>query len=91
MAGTIEKIDARSKAVVVDGQAYEGDALVVALGADYNLKAIPGLQEGGHNLYSLEGAGSLRNALSSFDPERSRSLPRRRPTSVPRRRTRRPC
>lgn len=67
MAGTVEKIDARSKAVVVDGKAIEGDALVVALGADYNPKSIPGLQDGGHNLYSLEGADSLRNALSSFE------------------------
>ena len=66
VAGTIEKIDTGSKAVVVDGQRIAGDALVVALGADYNLKAIPGLQDGGHNLYSLEGADSLHNALSSF-------------------------
>jgi sulfide:quinone oxidoreductase len=66
VAGTIEKIDARSKVVVVDGQDHEGDALVVALGADYDLKAIPGLQNGGHNLYSLDGADSLRNALSTF-------------------------
>jgi sulfide:quinone oxidoreductase len=67
VAGTIEKIDARSKVVVVDGQDMEGDALVVALGADYDLMAIPGLQAGGHNLYSLEGADSLRNSLSRFE------------------------
>jgi sulfide:quinone oxidoreductase len=66
VTGTIENIDARRKAVVVDGQDFEGDALVVALGADYNLEAIPGLRDGGHNFYSLEGADSLRNALSSF-------------------------
>jgi sulfide:quinone oxidoreductase len=67
VAGTIQRIDARSKVVVVDGQSIAGDALVVALGADYDLKAIPGLQAGGHNLYSLEGADSLRNGLSSFE------------------------
>jgi len=66
VAGTIEKIDAGNRAVVVDGQDFDGDALVVALGADYNLKAIPGLQDAGNNLYALEGAESLRNALSSF-------------------------
>lgn len=66
MTGTIEKIDPRSKVVVVDGQHIEGDALIVALGADFDLKAIPGLQAGGHNLYSLEGADSLRRSLSNF-------------------------
>ena len=66
VAGTIEKIDPQGRTVSVDGRQIEGDALVVALGADFDLNAIPGLHAGGHNLYSLEGAESLQSALSNL-------------------------
>jgi len=44
----------------------EPDFVVVALGADLNPQAVPGLAEAGHNFYSLEGAESLRAALERF-------------------------
>jgi sulfide:quinone oxidoreductase len=40
--------------------------LVIALGADYNLDATPGLAEGGNEFYSFAGAERLRNVLPGF-------------------------
>jgi sulfide:quinone oxidoreductase len=39
----------------------------VALGADYDMAATPGFEAGGHEYYTLAGAGRLRDALSDFD------------------------
>ena len=60
--GTIQAIDATSRAVRVDGNEIRADYLVIALGADLAPQTIPGLAEGGHNFYSLQGAASLRDA-----------------------------
>jgi len=60
--GTIEGIDPERKTVIVDGQEWAGDYLVIALGAELAPEAVPGLAEAGHNLYSLAGAESLRDA-----------------------------
>src|SRR5207302_11453413 len=42
------------------------DFLVVAMGADYDMAATPGFEEGGHEYYSLAGAERLRDALTDF-------------------------
>lgn len=60
--GTIEKIDAEKKAVMVDGTQHHGDYLIIATGAELAPETVPGLKAAGHNLYSLEGAQSIRNA-----------------------------
>jgi sulfide:quinone oxidoreductase len=60
--GTIERIDPVNRAVRVDGRELTGDYLVIALGADLAPEAIPGLEQAGHNFYSLRGAESLRDA-----------------------------
>jgi len=65
--GTIEAIDVRARAVVLDGEERAADAIIVALGADLVPDAIPGLSESGHNLYTLVGAQSLHDALSKFE------------------------
>jgi len=41
--------------------------LVVALGADYDLAATPGLVEGGSEFYSVPGAFAMPEVLSRFD------------------------
>src|SRR5574341_458787 len=46
-----------------DAGEYEADVLVVALGADYDLDATPGLAEGGHEFYSVAGAERLCEVL----------------------------
>jgi sulfide:quinone oxidoreductase len=59
-------IDPERKRAVTDHGAYEGDALVVALGADLDPAATPGLVEGGHEFYSVAGAERLRDLLPAF-------------------------
>jgi sulfide:quinone oxidoreductase len=64
--GEIERIDAGRREVVVGGKTLAGDHLVLSLGAELAPEAIPGLPEAGHDLYSLSGAESLRDALDGF-------------------------
>src|SRR4029077_19322689 len=45
---------------------FEGDVMVVALGADLDPAATPGLVEGGHEFYTVPGAFALRDVLASF-------------------------
>src|SRR4051794_30452699 len=44
----ITTIDAERKRVATDRGSYEADIIVVALRADYDLSATPGLTEAGH-------------------------------------------
>src|SRR5262249_46206885 len=52
----IQSIDPTNRRVVTDVGSYDCDVLVVALGADYDFDATPGLTEGGYEFYSLDGA-----------------------------------
>jgi sulfide:quinone oxidoreductase len=63
---TITAIDPERRRVTTDAGAHEADALVVALGADYDLGATPGLAEGGNEFYSVAGAERLRDVLPGF-------------------------
>lgn len=64
--GEIEKIDPVSRTVVVQGKSYQGEALIISLGAEYNDEAIPGLSKTGYNLYTLAGATAIRDAWKTF-------------------------
>jgi sulfide:quinone oxidoreductase len=63
---TITAIDPEARRVTTDHGAYEADVLVIALGADYDLAATPGLIEGGNEFYSFAGAQRLREVLPTF-------------------------
>jgi sulfide:quinone oxidoreductase len=63
---TITSIDPESRRVVTDAGSHDADILVVALGADYDMDATPGLAEGGNEFYSVAGAERLRDELPSF-------------------------
>jgi len=63
---TITAIDPVARHVTTDRGIYEADVLVVALGADYDLDATPGLIEGGNEFYSFQGASRLREVLPAF-------------------------
>ena len=63
---TVTLIDPETRRVTTNKGSYETDILVVALGAEYDFAATPGLQEGGFEYYSLEGAARLRDALADF-------------------------
>lgn len=63
---TVTAIDPVARRVTTERGRYEADALVVALGADYDAAATPGLAEAGDEFYSIEGAERLREKLPGF-------------------------
>ena len=67
---TITSIDPVNKKVSTNSGNYEADVLVIALGADYDYAATPGLIEGGNEFYSLPGVEKLRDVLPSFSKGR---------------------
>ena len=68
---TVTAIDPEARRVTTDGGGHEADFLIVALGADYDLDATPGLAEGGNEFYSVEGAERLREVLPTFSQGRA--------------------
>jgi sulfide:quinone oxidoreductase len=62
----VTSIDPLRKRVTTDKAAYDADVLVVALGADYDIAATPGLAGGGHEFYTLAGVTTLRDLLPTF-------------------------
>ncbi|PKO04093.1 MAG: flavoprotein reductase [Chloroflexi bacterium HGW-Chloroflexi-3] len=62
----ILKIDPETRQVITNKGNYHPDILVIALGADYDQAATPGLMEGGNEFYSFEGAERLRSIIPSF-------------------------
>ncbi len=63
---TITAIDPETRRVTTDAGTHEADALVIALGADYDMDGTPGLAEGGNEFYSVAGAGRLAGKLPEF-------------------------
>jgi sulfide:quinone oxidoreductase len=63
---TIASIDPEARRVTTDAGAHEADVLVVALGADYDLDATPGLADAGNEFYSVAGAERLAELLPAF-------------------------
>jgi sulfide:quinone oxidoreductase len=68
---TITAIDPVARHVTTDGGVHDADVLVVALGADYDLDATPGLAEGGNEFYSVAGAERLGELLPTFSQGRA--------------------
>jgi sulfide:quinone oxidoreductase len=62
----VTAIDPQTRRVTTDGGSYEADYLVVALGADYDFAATPGLVEGVNEFYSVEGAHAMHALLLGF-------------------------
>jgi sulfide:quinone oxidoreductase len=63
---TVTAIDPEARRVTTNAGVHEADVLVVALGADYDFDATPGLAEGANEFYSLRGAEQLRDVLPAF-------------------------
>jgi sulfide:quinone oxidoreductase len=68
---TVTAIDPAARSVSTDAGVHEADLLVVALGADYDLDATPGLAEGGNEFYSVAGAQRLSELLPTFTQGRA--------------------
>ena len=62
----ITRINPETRRVTTDQGEYDCDVLVVALGADYEPGATPGLLEGGNEFYTVGGAVRLAEVLPSF-------------------------
>lgn len=61
------RIDAKAQTVATEsGKQLSYDYLVLATGSNLDLAEIPGLSEGGHWFYTLDGAIRLREALKQF-------------------------
>ncbi len=63
---TVTRIDPAAKRVETDAGVYDADVLVVALGADLDPRATPGLLDWGHDFYTEEAAFALRDVLERF-------------------------
>jgi sulfide:quinone oxidoreductase len=63
---TITSIDPGSRQVTTNASTYQPDILVVALGADLDPGATPGMVEEGTEYYSVEGANRVRDVLPTF-------------------------
>jgi sulfide:quinone oxidoreductase len=62
----ITAIDPAARRVTTDAGTYDADVLVVALGADYDVGATPGLVEGGYEFYSVAGAERAAAVIPRF-------------------------
>jgi sulfide:quinone oxidoreductase len=63
---TIRSIDPGQRTVETDAGTFDADVMVVALGADLDPGATPGLLEGGYEFYTVPGAFALRDVLVNF-------------------------
>jgi len=62
---TVTAIDPENRRVTTDSGTHEGDVLVVALGADYDMEGTPGLAEA-NEFYSVAGAERLASIIPEF-------------------------
>ena len=68
---TITAIDPQARTVSTDAGTHEADVLVVALGADYDMDATPGLAQAGNEFYSMAGAERLAGIIPTFSAGRA--------------------
>jgi sulfide:quinone oxidoreductase len=68
---TVTAIDPETRSVRTDAGTHEADVLVIALGADYDYDATPGLLESGNEFYSVAGAERLAGLLPEFTSGRA--------------------
>ena len=68
---TITAINPEARRVKTNRGSHEADVLVIALGADYDFDATPGLAEGGNEFYSVAGAERLSEVLPAFSRGRA--------------------
>jgi sulfide:quinone oxidoreductase len=64
---TVTAIDPASRQVETDAGSYDADILAIAMGADYDIAASPGLGDGGHEYYSVEGAARMSEVIPAFE------------------------
>jgi len=68
---TITAIDPEARRVTTNAGTHEAEVLVIALGADYDMDATPGLADSGAEFYTFEGAVRMRDAIRGFSKGRA--------------------
>lgn len=63
---TVRSIDPAARRVETDAGPFQGDVMVIGLGADLDVAATPGLAEAGHEFYTVDGAFAARDVLAGF-------------------------
>ena len=63
----VQSIDPAARRVQTDAGTFEGDVMVIGLGADLDPSATPGLTEGAQEFYTVEGAFAARDVLANFE------------------------
>ncbi len=63
---SVSSIDPEKKSLTAGAQTIDYDYLVLSLGAESNMSAIPGLDEAAINLYTLAGIEGLKKTLAEF-------------------------
>lgn len=81
--GEVEGVDPQQRTLRTTAGTLDGDYLVVALGAERAPQAIPGFSEAALNLYEVDGALKVREALAGFGGGRIVILVGRTPFSCP--------
>lgn len=66
MSASVTSIDPNERRVATTAGEFEADILVIALGANLDISATPGLAEVGHEFYTVAGAFALREVLADF-------------------------
>ena len=64
--GTIEAIDPARRSAMVEGRTIEADAVLVALGAEHAVEALPGFREHALNPYDSDSIPAILEALAAF-------------------------
>jgi sulfide:quinone oxidoreductase len=64
--GAVQGLDLSARRVRLDDGEVPYDYLLLSPGAELRPEAVPGLQQGGRNLYTLDGAAGLNADLSRF-------------------------
>lgn len=67
LTAEVTRIDPMAKIVTTTSGDMSADAIIVSLGAELAPDAIPGLRDGGHNLYTLDGAAAAHDALRRIE------------------------
>ena len=62
----ITAIDPEARRVTTDAGVHEADVLLIALGADYDMDATPGVADGGNEFYTVAGAERLAGVIPTF-------------------------
>jgi sulfide:quinone oxidoreductase len=79
----VQNLDLEGRRIATTAGEFGYDRLVVALGSELAPETVPGLNEAGHNVYTLEGAEAAGKALASFEGGRVVVLVSRLPFKCP--------